>query len=106
MIAVYGERNHMPFAVAGLSRTLTNVLVLSIGFLMLLRMFGVEITPILTALGVGGLAVALACRIRWQICSPAFISWWKSRSASAISSGCRAERKGSSRISVGARRGF
>ena len=60
MIAVYGERNHMPFAVAGLSRTLTNVFVLSIGFLMLLRMFGVEITPILTALGVGGLAVALA----------------------------------------------
>jgi small-conductance mechanosensitive channel len=60
MIAVYGERNHMPFAVAGLSRTLTNVFVLSIGFLMLLRMFEVEITPILTALGVGGLAVALA----------------------------------------------
>ena len=50
----------MPFAVAGLSRTLTNVIVLSIGSLMLLRMFGVEITPILTALGVGGLAVALA----------------------------------------------
>jgi small-conductance mechanosensitive channel len=60
MISVYGERNHMPFAVAGLSRTLINVFVVSIGLLMLLRMFGVEITPILTALGVGGLAVALA----------------------------------------------
>jgi small-conductance mechanosensitive channel len=60
MIAVYGERNNMPFAVAGLSRTLTNVFVFSIGFLMLLRMFDVTITPILTALGVGGLAVALA----------------------------------------------
>ena len=58
MISVYGERHRMPFAVAGLSRTLTNVFVLSIGFLMLLRIFEVEITPILTALGVGGLAVA------------------------------------------------
>lgn len=60
MIAVYGERNNMPFAVAGLSRTLTYVVVLSVGLMMLLRMFDVEITPILTALGVGGLAVALA----------------------------------------------
>lgn len=60
MIAVYGEHNNMPFAVAGLSRTLSYVFVLSIGGLMLLRMFDIEITPILTALGVGGLAVALA----------------------------------------------
>jgi small-conductance mechanosensitive channel len=60
MIAVYGERYKMPFAVAGLSRTLTYVFVFSIGFLMLLHMFDVTITPILTALGVGGLAVALA----------------------------------------------
>jgi small-conductance mechanosensitive channel len=58
--SVYGERYNMPFAVAGLSRTLTYVFVFSIGFLMLLRLFDVTITPILTALGVGGLAVALA----------------------------------------------
>ena len=60
MISIYGERNSIPFAVAGLSRTLTHGLVLSVGALMLLRLFGIEITPILTALGVGGLAVALA----------------------------------------------
>ena len=60
MTTVYGERYNMPFAVAGLSRTLTYVFVLSLGFLMLLRLFDVTITPILTALGVGGLAVALA----------------------------------------------
>lgn len=59
-IAVYGERNRMPFAVAGLSRTLTYVFVFSVAGLMLLRLFDVTITPILTALGVGGLAVALA----------------------------------------------
>ncbi len=60
MLMVYGERNHMPFAVAGLSQTLTRVVVLSIGALILLRHFNISITPILTALGVGGLAVALA----------------------------------------------
>jgi small-conductance mechanosensitive channel len=60
MIAVYGERQSMPFAAAGLSRTLARVLVFSIGLLMLLPIFDINITPILTALGVGGLAVALA----------------------------------------------
>jgi small-conductance mechanosensitive channel len=60
MISAYGERNRIPFAVAGLSHTLTYVVLLSIAALMLLRMFDVEITPLLTALGVGGLAVALA----------------------------------------------
>jgi small-conductance mechanosensitive channel len=51
----------MSFAVAGLSRTLTNVVVFSIGALLVLKQtFQLEITPILTALGVGGLAVALA----------------------------------------------
>jgi small-conductance mechanosensitive channel len=60
MIAVYGEKKKMPFAVAGLSRTLAYVVVFSIAGLMLLRLFDVTITPILTALGVGGLAVALA----------------------------------------------
>jgi small-conductance mechanosensitive channel len=39
---------------------ITRVLVLSIGMLILLASLGVSITPLLTALGVGGLAVALA----------------------------------------------
>jgi small-conductance mechanosensitive channel len=60
-IAVHGRRYSLSFAVAGLSRTLTNVVVFSIGALLLLKQtFEVEITPFLTALGVGGLAVALA----------------------------------------------
>ena len=60
MVASYGERNRLPFAVAGLSRTLIYIFVLSVALLMLLSEFQVRITPILTALGVGGLAVALA----------------------------------------------
>lgn len=39
---------------------ITRVLVLAIGFLVVLQTLGVSIAPMLTALGVGGLAVALA----------------------------------------------
>lgn len=46
--------------VTGLSRTVIKALIFAIGFLIILNGLGVSITPILTALGVGGLAVALA----------------------------------------------
>ncbi len=59
-IAAYGERQGMPFALAGLTRTLTRVLVLALGLMTLLAYLRVSITPMLTALGVGGIAVALA----------------------------------------------
>lgn len=58
MIAVYSERKRIP--VVGLSQTLTYVVILSIAAIMLIRLFGGEISGVLTALGVGGLAVALA----------------------------------------------
>jgi small-conductance mechanosensitive channel len=60
LLTSYGERQKMAFAVAGLSRTLTHVLVFSIGALTLMRYLGLPITPMLATLGVGGLAVALA----------------------------------------------
>jgi small-conductance mechanosensitive channel len=60
MMTMYGERQGMPFAVAGLSQTLIRLVVISIGVVMLLSNFERQITPLLTALGVGGLAVALA----------------------------------------------
>jgi len=47
-------------AVTGLAQTSARLSVLIVGLLVLLSAFGIEITPILTALGVGGLAVALA----------------------------------------------
>jgi len=57
----YGERQQMPLAIAGLSRTLIRIFVYATGGVILLRnVFDKDITPWLTALGVGGLAVALA----------------------------------------------
>lgn len=41
-------------------KNLTKMVILTIGFLIILQTLGISITPILTALGVGGLAVALA----------------------------------------------
>jgi small-conductance mechanosensitive channel len=60
MLMHYGERQGMPLAAAGLSRTLIRVLVVTLGAMSLLANFGKQIGPLLTALGVGGIAVALA----------------------------------------------
>lgn len=46
--------------VTGLSRTVIKALIFALGLLIILNGLGISITPILTALGVGGLAVALA----------------------------------------------
>ena len=46
--------------VTTLTQNIARVAVIAIGALILLNQFGVSITPLLTALGVGGLAVALA----------------------------------------------
>jgi small-conductance mechanosensitive channel len=56
----YGELHQLPFAVAGLSRTLTQVIVFSLGLVIFLSYLGISPTPLITAFGVGGLAVALA----------------------------------------------
>jgi small-conductance mechanosensitive channel len=53
------DRN-LPIPATGLSFTIVKVAVWVLGGLVLLSSLGVSITPILTALGVGGLAVALA----------------------------------------------
>ncbi len=60
LIASYGERRGMSLVLSGLSKTLIRVFVLSIGAMILLNKLGYSITPLITALGVGGLAVALA----------------------------------------------
>jgi small-conductance mechanosensitive channel len=60
LVAAAGERNALGVGVTGLARTAVRVFVLVIGGLILLDALGVRITPLLTALGVGGLAVALA----------------------------------------------
>ena len=59
-IARAGARNAIAGAVTGLAQTTARGAVLVVGGLILLAALGVQITPLLTALGVGGLAVALA----------------------------------------------
>jgi small-conductance mechanosensitive channel len=59
-MARYGERQGMPFLVAGLTRTITRIVVLAIGAMSLLAYLNISITPMVTFLGVGGLAAALA----------------------------------------------
>jgi small-conductance mechanosensitive channel len=59
-LSLYGSRRNVQIAVSGLSRAVLQVIIYSFGLLALLGYFGISITPALTALGVGGLAVALA----------------------------------------------
>src|SRR6058998_2058294 len=54
------ERRELGVLITGLGQSVARGGVYIVGFLMLLTAIGVQITPILTALGVGGLAVALA----------------------------------------------
>jgi len=54
------ERRSLGRPITGLGQSVVRGLVFIVGLLVLLGALGIEITPILTALGVGGLAVALA----------------------------------------------
>lgn len=56
----YGTRLHSGLQVTSLTENIARIAVVVLGVLILLNELGVSITPILTALGVGGLAVALA----------------------------------------------
>ena len=60
LAAAAGERRALGMGITGLVRTAVRGTILLIGLLVLLDAVGVQITPLLTALGVGGLAVALA----------------------------------------------
>lgn len=56
----YGSRVEGAQSVTTLSQNLARLLVIAFGLMVLLSELGIAVTPILTALGVGGLAVALA----------------------------------------------
>ncbi len=56
----YVEAANLPIPTTGLAYTIIKGTIFAIGFLIMLNALGVSITPLLTALGVGGLAVALA----------------------------------------------
>jgi small-conductance mechanosensitive channel len=60
LVRYYGEKVTSALPVTSLTQNVAQISVMILGLLPLLKLFGVEITPMLTALGVGGLAVALA----------------------------------------------
>ena len=60
IVAAAGERRALGVGVTGWATGTVRLVVTIIGLLVLLSSLGIQITPILTALGVGGLAVALA----------------------------------------------
>ena len=60
LIRIYAQRFQTTIAVSGLTQSISRGAILIIGFLMVLNSLGISITPILTTLGIGGLAVALA----------------------------------------------
>jgi small-conductance mechanosensitive channel len=59
-VRVYAKRSEGIFPSTSIFTNLTYILVFITGILIILQSLGISITPILTALGVGGLAVALA----------------------------------------------
>jgi small-conductance mechanosensitive channel len=60
VISTYSGRWDPALPGASLTRTVTRIVIFSIGILVILNALGISITPILATLGVGGLAVALA----------------------------------------------
>ncbi len=60
LVRIRAEHDHNRMAAVSLTRRSIEIVVYTIACVMVLRAFGVDIAPIITALGVGGLAVALA----------------------------------------------
>jgi len=59
-LTMQGRRRGVALALSGLARTLIRVVIFTIAATLVLGLYHVNITPLLTALGVGGVAVALA----------------------------------------------
>jgi small-conductance mechanosensitive channel len=56
----YIQHSNFPLPTTGLTYAILNGIILITGFLIILTVLGISVTPLITALGVGGLAVALA----------------------------------------------
>ena len=56
----YIQKSELPIPTTGLAYGILKGTILILGLLIILSMLGISITPLITALGVGGLAVALA----------------------------------------------
>jgi small-conductance mechanosensitive channel len=60
LLAAFLKKVDLPISVTSLLNVVAKAIVYAVGGLMMLNHLGVSITPIITALGVGGLAMALA----------------------------------------------
>ncbi len=60
LVTLYGDKLHAGLSVTSLAQNITRIVIFSIGVLILLNNLGISIAPLLTALGVSSLAVALA----------------------------------------------
>ncbi len=59
-VAFFLKKVDLPISVTSLLNAVIKTMIYAIGILMMLNFVGISITPIITALGVGGLAMALA----------------------------------------------
>lgn len=66
MTAYFLKKVDLPFSVTSLLHAVTKAIVYAVGILMMLNAVGLSIAPIITALGVGGLAMALALGYPFQ----------------------------------------
>lgn len=57
---IYVQQSNLPLPTTGLAYGLLKGIILALGLLMILAVLGISIAPLITALGIGGLAVALA----------------------------------------------
>ncbi len=60
LLIYFLRKAELPISVSGLLQAVTKAIIYCIGFLIILNYLGISIAPIITALGVGGLAMALA----------------------------------------------
>ncbi len=58
----YVQKSNLPIPATGLAYGILKGTIIIVGFLIILNSLGISIAPLLTALGVGGLAVALALK--------------------------------------------
>lgn len=60
LIQYYVDKSDANIPATGILKSVAKIMIYTVGLLIILNSLGISITPILTALGVGGLAVALA----------------------------------------------
>ncbi len=60
LLNTFIQKSSLPISSTGLAHWMSKVTILVLGFLIALNVLGISITPLITALGIGGLAVALA----------------------------------------------